>query len=205
MIASGLARAGAIAGAPLQQFRPAGVFDPLGAGPIGTVVGIVDATDALNLRRSDFRHGVEGTLIGDTTNLLVGDYLVADRTYFVAQTEPLRPATCILCNRTLSISQPGSPQNTGANAYGGQSVAGNVLIAAGWPASVLPRSHIEIDPTKLPSDVKTAFFDIALPSSLGLTLSYGLVLGDDYGQSYTISSAALALGGWKIIAGITTT
>ena len=205
LIASGLAKAGAIVGAPLRQFRPAGPFAALGSGPIGTLTGIVDTSDALALRRSDFRHNVEGTLIGDTRDLVVGDYLVADRTYFVAQIEPLRPATCILCNRTLSVSKPSSPQATGANSYGGQSVAGDVLIASGWPASVMPRSHIEIDPTKLPSDVKTAFFDIALPGSLVVPLSYGLVLGDDYGQSYIISSAALTVGGWKIIAGTMTT
>ena len=178
---------------------------PISGGPIGTVQAIVDADPALNLRRSDFRRDIEGTLIGDPSGLALGDYLVGDRTYFVSQLEPLRPATCILCNRTLSILQPATATTAGANPYGGATTSTNTLLASGWPASVLPRAHVEIDPTRLPSDVKTSFFDIALPVSLDLILSYGLLLQDDYGQTYAVSTAALTVSGWRLIAGIETT
>ena len=119
--------------------------------------------------------------------------------------EPLRPPSCIICNRTLSIYQPATASSAGTNAYGGRTEGTDTLIASGWPAGVLPKTHVEIDPTRLPSDVKTSFFDVALPVSLDHVLTYGLLLLDDYGQSYLVSTAALTVGGWRLIAGIETT
>ena len=205
LIAHGLATAGGIAGAPFVQYRPTTTAGPITGTALGNVSGILDPDPDLSLRNSDYRHGYEATWLGDPSSLAEGDYLVGARTCFVSQIEPLRPPSCIVCNRTLSIYQPASASSAGANAYGGRTTGTDTLLASGWPAGVLPKTHIEIDPTRLPSDVKTSFFDVALPASLDLVLTYGLLLLDDYGQSYLVSTAALTVGGWRLIAGIETT
>ena len=205
LIGRGLAVAGGIVGAPFVQYRPSSTTAPISGTALATVSGILDPDPDLSLRNADYRHGTEAAWIGDPSTLAEGDYLVGARTCFVSQIEPLRPPSCIICNRTLSIYQPATASATGTNAYGGRTTGTDTLIASSWPAGVLPKTHIEIDPTRLPSDVKTSFFDIALPASLDLILTYGLLLLDDYGQSYLVSTAALTVGGWRLIAGIETT
>lgn len=205
LINRGFAIAGDIAGAPFAQYRPSSVTGPTTGSPLATLDGVLDPDTNLSLRDTDYRHGWIAGWIGDASNLAEGDYLVGARTCFVSQIEPLRAPSCIVCNRTLSIYQPASATANGTNSYGGRTTGTDTLLASGWPAGVLPKTHIEIDPTRLPSDVKTSFFDVALPASLDLVLTYGLLLLDDYGQSYLVSTAALTVGGWRLIAGIKTT
>ncbi len=205
MIAHGLGVAGNVLGAPFSQFRPNGTSEPTTGTPVAVLTGILDPDPNLSLRNSDYRHGWEADWIGDPSSLTTGDYLVGARTCFVSQIEPLRAPLCTICNRVVSIYQPATATSTGANSYGGRTTGSDTLLASGWPAGLLPKTHIEIDPTRLPSDVKTSFFDVALPASLDLELTYGLRLLDDCGQSYLVSTAALTVAGWRLIAGIETT
>ena len=205
LIGRGLGIAATKLGAPFQIFRPTGAAQPLAGAAIATVMAVLDSDPRLLLLDPTFRHGSGAFLIADTTQFLVGDYLVGGRTVFVAQIEALRPASCVVCNRTLSVYQPATASMSGENAYGGRTTDTDTLLASGWPASILPKTHIDVDPTRLPSDVKTSFFDVLLPVTMPVDLSFGLRLQDDYGQSYAVSTASLTTTGWQLLAAIQTT
>ncbi len=143
--------------------------------------------------------------MGDTSVLLPGDYLVGANTWFVSHLEPLRPASCILCNHTVTISTPAAASQAGTNAYGGRTALTDTILASGWPASVLAKTHIDIDPTRLPSDTKTSYYEVLLPVIAGVELSFGMLLQDELEQNYTISSAESSIAGWRLLAGIQTT
>ncbi len=141
----------------------------------------------------------------DVSVLEPGDLLVGDRTWFVSHIEALRPATCCLCNRSITISTPAVAASAGANAYGGTTAATAVTIAAGWPASILASTRVEIDPTKLPSDTKSSYFEVRLPVIPGVLIGLGMMMTDDHGQNYTIGSAEFSETGWRLLAGQQTT
>ena len=192
-------------GSSFAVFRPAGPLDPLASPALASINAAFDPSAELSLRSPEFQRQNQALLIGDPSSVEAGDYLVGSQTWFVSHVEPLRPASCILCNRILSVSVPATAPSAGANAYGGNTAASQTLVASGWPASVLTKTHIEIDPTKLPSDTKTSFFEVLLPPIPGVTLAFGFLLQDDFGQTYIISAAELSLSGWRLLAGIETT
>ncbi len=205
LIARGLGEAASRLGASYQQFRPTTPINPLLAAPIGTLQAVIDPNPALTLVESDDRRDVEGTLIGNFSALQSGDYLVGSNTYFVSHLEPLRPATCILCNHTLSVLEAPGTGAAGINPYGGVPLSEDVVVASGWPASILAKSHSEGDPARLPSDVKTAYVQVLLPASIGVVFTFGLRLQDELKQNYIVSSADATAGGWRLVAVLQTT
>ena len=168
-------------------------------------MGIFDPAAELTLVSPEYRGQHQAFFLGDPSLLLAGDYLVGSETWFVAHVEPLRAASCILCNRSLTVFTPSVASSAGANSYGGTTAATNTMLATGWPASVLAKTHIEIDPTRLPSDTKTSFFEVLVPPIPGLDLTFGLILQDEFSQNYIVSAAELSLSGWRLLAGILTT
>ena len=205
LIAAGLVKAANVLGSSFELFRPVGAAGPLTGAPVTSLMAAFDPTVELSVRSPNFQRSNQALLIGDPTIVEAGDYLVGTQTWFVSHVEALRPAICILCNRTLSVSIPAAASAVGANSYGGSTTATNTVVASGWPASVLTKTHIEIDPTKLPTDTKTSFFEILLPAIPGVVLEFGLILQDDLGQIYIVAAAELSIGGWRLLAGIETT
>ena len=205
MVASGLGQAGRVLGSAHMICRPTSAINVLVDVAVGTVTGVFDPADTFTLVSSDYRKQCQAYFLGDASLLQAGDYLIGLQTWFVCQIEALRPASCILCNRTLSVMAPATASSAGVNSYGGATQATNAILASGWPASVLAKTHIEIDPTRLPSDTKTSFFEILLPSMPGVVLSFGQLLEDEIGQNYIISAAELSVTGWRLLAGILTT
>ena len=205
LIAGGLATAGNMLGSAYGIFRADSQLNPLSGSPVATTIGIFDADPALTLNSPEYRHANQALFVGDTSLLQAGDYLVGQQTWFVAHIEALRPASCVICNRTLTVSMPAVASATGANSYGGATAASDAVVASGWPASVLTKTHIEIDPTRLPSDTKTSYFEVLMPTIPGVELSFGLLLEDETGQNYVIAAAELSLSGWRLLAGIQTT
>ncbi len=205
MIAAGLARAGDVVGSNYALYRPTGPFNPLTGKALISINAVFDPSPDLSLKSPEFQRQNQGFLIGDMSVVEPGDYLIGPETWFVSHIEPLRPAACVLCNRVMSVSVPATAPAAGANTYGGNTAATQTVIASGWPASALTKTHIEIDPTKLPTDTKTSFFEVLLPQIPGVTLSFGFLLQDDLAQTYTISAAELSISGWRLLAGIQTT
>ncbi|WP_428394149.1 hypothetical protein [Lichenicoccus sp.] len=204
-VAGGLGKAASILGAELAQYRPTAPMDPLAAG--NSMGGVFCAVDNPGLA---FASPVPpdhpfSILLADPRRLLVGDYLVGEDTYFVSRIQPLQPAWCVLCNMTLDILDTTQPTSAGTNAYGGVTSGTNTLLARGWPMSVLSKTRGETDVTKLPSDTRSAFFQILLPAIPGLQIGYGLCLQDAALRIYDIMNYQLTDYGYKLLVGIATT
>ena len=204
-VARGLGKAASILGANFAQYRPTAPLDPLlGGSSIGSLLCAFD-NPGLTLALPIAPDNPYAILLADPGDVVVGDYLVGDDTYFVSRVQALQPAWCVLCNMTLDILDTAQPTAAGTNAYGGVTSATNTLLARGWPMSVLSKTRGEADITKLPSDTRSAFFQVLLPAIPGLEIGYGLCLRDAASQYYDIMSYQLTDYGYKLLVGIATT
>lgn len=206
LVAAGLARAALRIGAGYAQYRPRAATAPLGAAPIATIMGIFDPDPDLAMIGVEDRHAAFASFLGDMSGLLPGDYLVGtDDTWFVAHLEKLRPALCVRCNRTLSVLAATETPAIGSTSYGGRTSATDTVLASGWPASLLSKAHVEGESAHLPDDVKIEFSEALLPPITGVTVTHGMRLRDDFGQSYFIASSELSVTGWRLAVGLETT
>ena len=202
----GLARVAAVLGSGFLQYRPSSAFDPVLAGSsIGTLPCIFDYNPNLSLQTPTPPGHPFVHLIGDPGQVQANDYLVGPETYLVSRVEALRPAWCVLCNKILNILDTAQTTVAGTNTYGGVTSANNTLLARGWPMSVLAKTRGEQDVTKLPSDTRSAFYEVMMPVVPGLILGLGLCLQDNSGQLYDVMSWETTAYGCKLIVGMATT
>ena len=206
-IARGLAKAASIVGTDFVHYRPATPMDPLLAdNSLGTMRCAVDTNANLTLAAPVPPGHPFTLLLADPTPLRPGDYLVGQPdTYFVSRIQPLQPAWCVLCNRVFNILDTAQTTTAGTNSYGGVTSASNTLLARNWPMGMFAKARGEQDATKLPSDTRSAFFEIFMPAIPGLVLGLGLCLQDMNAQIYTIMSSETTAYGCKLLVGIATT
>ena len=204
-IAYGLARAASIVGASQALYRPNTATLPVSGAPYSSIYCAFDVKPDFRLISTAQPSHSYATLLADPTLVQQGDYLVGDDTHFVARTEPLRPALCVLCDQVLDVLNTDVTTSAGTNAYGGRTSGTDTLIAQGWPVSMSAKTRGEQDMTRLPSDVKSAYYDILAPPIPGINLVFGMRLQDGTGQEYEIVSAELSPFGWRLLAGLATT
>ena len=204
-IAYGLARAASIVGASQALYRPSSATLPVSGAPYGSIYCAFDVKPDFRLISTAQPNHSYVTLLADPTLVQQGDYLVGDDTHFVARTEPLRPALCVLCDQVLDVLNTNVTTGAGTNAYGGRTSGTDTVIAEGWPVSMSARTRGEQDMTRLPSDVKSAYYDVLAPPIPGINLVFGMRLQDGTGQEYEIVSAELSPFGWRLLAGLATT
>ena len=205
-ISRGLAKAGLIVGAGLVQYRPTTSWDPLLEGSaLQTLFCAVAYDQDLTLATAAPPDHPFGHLLADPGQVQTGDYLIGSDTYFVSRIEPLRPAWCVLCNMVLNVLDTAQPTVAGTNAYGGVTSATNTMLARGWPMSVLSKTRGGQDVTKLPSDTRSAFFEVLLPLIPGVTLQAGLSLQDNLAQTYSVMNVETTDYGCKLLVGLATT
>ena len=202
LIAAGLAQAAQRIGSVYQVFRPVSAFNPTDGAPICAIRAIFDPNIALSLKGGEDRSGSFASLIGGYSSLSPGDYLLGSDTWFVSHIEPLRAAVCVRCNHVVSVKSPSSVFTTGLSSYGGRVPSSDTILASGWPASILTKTHLDMSTARLPGDVRTVFAEILLPSISGLTLSHGQMLIDEFGQTYVVAAAELSVRGWRVQAGL---
>ena len=205
-IGYGLAKAAGIVGASFSQYRPNGALDPLVIGSsISTLPCAMDHSPSLTLLAPTPPGHPFALLLADPAQMQPGDYLVGSDTYFVSRIEPLQPAWCVLCNMTMNILDTAQTTTAGTNAYGGVTSATNTMLARGWPMSVLAKTRGEQDVTKLPSDTRSAFYEVLSPSIPGVPMVVGLCLEDAAAQTYEIMNIELTDYGYKLLVGLATT
>ena len=205
LIAEGMGQAATRLGGSYTVTRPVAALSPFAVEPIGTIMAIFDPNVALTVTSTDDRKGNLGNLIGDFSLLAPGDYLVGTDTWFVSHIEPLRAPVCVRCNQTISICVPDESFTTGLTSYGGRLPSTDKIVAAGWPANVQLKSHLEAPATRLPADAKTMLSEILLPRVPGIMISHGHMLTTEFGQTYVIAAAELSDTGWRLEAGLETT
>jgi hypothetical protein len=184
-----------------NAFRPAGLYNPLNKENRflrlpATFISARGRATQTNLYGDALWHG-----IFDASYTRVGDYLVTDSgTYFVASQDPLLPVLCVRTNRTISIARPDMQTGTASNAYGGYTSGNSITLMDQWPASVLGEQRSSRSTTGLPTDQGIPYWNVLVPSVVGVVLSPGDILMDDLGRAAVITGSELTNLGWRISA-----
>ncbi len=186
-------------------YRPTTAYMPVSGSPFGSIHCAFDNNPSFKLISTAQPGHSYAALLADPSVVQQGDYLVGDDTHFVARIEPLRPALCVLCNQTVDFLNTDVTTSAGTNAYGGRTDDTDAIIAQSWPVSMCARTHSEQDVTKLPSDTRSAYFDVLAPPMPTVVLAFGMRLQDNVGQDYEIVSAESSLFGWRLLVGLATT
>lgn len=184
-------------GASYQFYRPSAGHYP------GTATSILP----VSLNAEDMKYGKPNKYgkatwyaLVDGTSLAVGDYFIGPQgTFFIAAMQPLLPILVVECNRTITISRPAAQSGKGAQPYSGMTEANEEPIATGVPCSILQGTKGEKNATDLPGDVRSPWWTILFPASVGRVMLADLII-DDLGQRYVVSSSEITDLGYRITA-----
>lgn len=127
----------------------------------------------------------------DLTEVQIGDYFwdYNNRTFFVANIEPLKPAEVVLCNVTIDLLRPASSTTNG---YGGDTTPQTLLT--GWPASILPGTKGEMNEAKTPGTNRSFWVQMRIPYYVSID-PYDIVT-DNLGRRFVVSDNSLAKEGY---------
>ncbi|KTS09727.1 hypothetical protein SB2_11770 [Methylobacterium radiotolerans] len=231
-IDTGYAKAARVLGQPFLVYRPLS-----GAPPIvePNRLGVINA-DFTNARASGFNYekgvgpeDVEWYGLFAGTEINIGDYLVSSltgiydgATYFVAAMPPLKPITCILCNRTVSHLRGNSqldadggqgeslPSQTGGSGryFGYDSTPdtddvgpGERTLAQKVPVALVPLAGAARGQGQVPTDAPgPGRWRMYLPVSifpLG-SVSNGDIFADETGSRYQVATNGWSSTGYKV-------
>ncbi len=193
-------------GLSADAFRPSGPFQPLAARNRFLRLPATFTSSPGQYNRTNEFGNMLWYGVFDASYTKPGDYLVTGgATYFVASQAPLLPILCARTNRTISIARPNVQANIAGNAYGGYMLGSSIILMADWPASILGEGRTSRSTADLPTDQGTPYWNVLVPSLVGVVLSPGDIITDDLGRTAVISGSELTDLGWRIIARMATT
>jgi hypothetical protein len=197
----GYAQSALRVGLTYSQYRPTSALDPIAAGNLlQTLPAAFNAEDMKFSKPVVYAKATWFCLV-DGRQTQVGDYLVGpELTYFIAAQQALLPILAVLCNRTINLLRPQQLSGTGTVGYGGDTVANEMVLMTGWPASILQGTKGEKGDAELPGDVRNPWWAVLLPDWPGITLRSGDIITDDLTRRYIVSSAELTELGWRLTA-----
>ena len=205
-VARGYGIAARFLGSSYTQYRPTGSNAPL-TNVVQTLQAAFDTTAGFKF--SGPAPWGKPTRFGlfDTTNVQVGDYFVGQgQTLFVTAFQLYEPPECILCNAVVSIAAPAEDSEPGlSTTYGGRTNASDQVLATGWPVSILIKQKGDLDPVKLPADVRSASFEVLMPVIPDVPITPSLRLTDAAGNTYVVNAAEQTPNGWRLLASYSTT
>lgn len=198
----GYAKSAQYIGTAFAQYRPTAADNPTTGTPINpSLLASFNAKDMKYGKAQDFAKATWYCL-ADGTQLQVFDYLVGERTFYIAAMQPLLPILAVECNRTVNVMQPQiqGPNVGGITDYEGTDKANETAMMVGWPASILTGTKGEKGEVSLPGDVRNPWWKILIPFFPGVTIRAGWIIEDDLNRRHIISSAELTELGWNIVA-----
>lgn len=204
-VAYGLGIAASKLGSFHTVYRPTAAMNPLQQAPLRIQLANFDGDPSFGLKRPQAwsKPIVYGML--DTTDVQVGDYLVGTDTVFVARFEPMLPPECVICSRTVSVFSSASAPPVGLDVvYGGRTDASDVMVASGWPISMVTKTRGDNVPTKLPGDVRAAYYECLIPAIPGVTLRPTMRLTDENGDNYEIVTVETSSFGNRLLVSLAT-
>ena len=192
----GYAKSAQVLGANYQFYRPAGTYP--GAETVSLPVSL-NAEDMKYGKPNKYGKATWYALV-DGTSVQVGDYFIGPQgTFFIAAMQPLLPILVVECNRTISLSRPQAQSGKGAQPYSGMTAADETPYATGVPCSILQGTKGEKSDADLPGDVRSPWWTVLLPGSVG-RIQRGDLIIDDEAQRYMVSSNEQTDLGWRLTA-----
>jgi hypothetical protein len=200
-IYKGYGKAAAKIGINHDLYRPRGTQFPLiGSNKLATLPVSFNAEDFKYSRPNKYGKPTWFAVM-DGTQTQVGDYLKGSSgTFFIAAQQALLPILAVECNRIINVQRPQQQRGVGAQGYGGDTDANETMLMQEWPASILQGTKGEKSETRLPGDVRMAWWAILLPSAPGVTIRSDDIITDELARRYIVSSAELSDLGWRITA-----
>lgn len=187
-------------GFPHQQYRPTSANDPLAPFNLIGTLNASFAIDAKYLRPNTYKNAIWRISV-DARYTKVGDYFVADRTYFMINQHAMLPPEAVRCNGIVSLSLPGGQATVaGKNNYGGSTIASQKPYALNWPASILIHGRGRDGEVDLPGDIRNPWWDIYLPAIPNVTIKSRDIVTDQMSpvRRFVVSTAELTSLGWRL-------
>jgi hypothetical protein len=202
----GLGISARLVGQFADAFRPAGVDNPLSSQNRFLRLPATFISSGGDESRTNSYGNALWQGIFDASYTRVSDYLVTSTgTFFVASQDHLLPILCVRTNRTICIMHPSMQTNIANNTYGGYTSGRSTTLMNQWPASVLGENKSSHSVADLPTDQLIPYWNVLVPSVLGVVLSTGDIITDDLGRTGVISGSELTNLGWRISAKMATT
>lgn len=137
----------------------------------------------------------------DASSVLPGDYLTGPYgIYFVASLDPIKPILCVQCDRTLTFKRAGSISGPGISAaYSGDTAATEVVLASGFPASVIMHAKgLSNIGNSLPMDIGAGSYDVLVPAIPGVLPRPSDIVTDDLGRRFLVDTCEVSALGYRI-------
>lgn len=183
-VQSGFAKVARRLGRKARRYR---ILDPLS--PLATLCDVpylcVDADHGFGMRRP--RKWAQAMVYGisDAVRLETGDLLeMNDRFYFVAATEPFRPALLVSCNRRVSVTAMRGTEG---------------LFVDRCPASLRLTGKGEDRHSGMPGALRAASYMLHLPLLPQFCLMPYMQVIDEIGARYVIDAVELSQEGIRAI------
>ena len=137
----------------------------------------------------------------DWSYLQVGDYLAGpEGVMFVASIEPPKPMLVVMANARVMLARPGAAGQAGLSGYGAVTVATEVPLLSGFPASLLAGGTGDRTRNGVPDDTKVPGFTALLPVVDGVTPQVADILMNERGERYAVNSVEETGGVWRLSA-----
>jgi len=181
-------------------YRPTSATNPISANTLlGTLNASFNAEDMTYTKPRGYAKATWYALL-DGSLTKVGDYLIGDKTFFIAAQQDTLPILAVECTNTVNLLRPAQQSTVGAVGYGGDTAAGETMLMKQWPCSILQGTKGEKNEVNLPGDTRNPWWVVLLPYWSGVTLRTSDIITDDMSRRLVISSAEKTPLGWRLTA-----
>lgn len=192
-------------GGSCSLYLPTGPMNPMAGAPAATILCTASADPGFGFKKPEAWGKPHDLLLCDPTPLALGAIVSgAEGTWFVSRLLPIEPAAAVLSDAVIDVLLPGGAGVPGVNPYGSEQAGTDAVLASGWPASIIARERGDTPRTGLPTDIRTAWCDVLMPTVPGVVLQTGLRLRDTTGRCMTVTICSPTSWGWQMVAVVDT-
>lgn len=135
----------------------------------------------------------------DWSYLRVGDYLAGpEGIVLVAAIEPPKPMLVVMTNTVVRLTRPAAPVLPGTNPYGAVTPQTELVLADGFPASLLRGGLSDRTHDGMPDDTKVPGYAALLPRVPQVCPQVADVLIDPAGARYVVTGVEQVAGLWRL-------
>lgn len=197
----GYAKAAQKIGFVYSQYRATTAIDPISSPYLITNNFLASFNVSWDYMKNNKYGNAVFNTVADGAQLLVGDYLIDFRKFFVIAIDECLPIISVECNATGTFKRPTQPTAKGDAGYVGYEPFNptfSEVIMQNIPLSILAQTgRGRSNPTNLPMDTSWPRWTVLLPKlgSVDIRVGDALEIGNDL---YLIDSNELTEFGWRL-------